>query len=86
LAREIGRGAFLDRRRDFLHAGGARVGGEHGARGDHAVNDGENAASNDQVKHYGHNGIVPVRLVELAGIGVSARGTSKVPLPNSPKA
>ena len=65
LAREIGRGAFLDRRRDFLHARGARVGGEHGARGDHAVNDGENAASNDQVKHYGHNGIVPVRLVEI---------------------
>jgi hypothetical protein len=47
LAREIGASAFLDRRRDFLHARGASVGGEHGPRGDDAVNDGENAASND---------------------------------------
>ena len=69
LAGEIGLRAFLDGRGDFLHARGAGIGGEHGARGDDAVNDGERAASNDEIKNYGHDGIVPVRLVEMAGIG-----------------
>ena len=51
LAREVSSSAFLDRRRDFLHARGAGICGEHGARGDNPVNDGENAASNDEIKY-----------------------------------
>ena len=45
LALEIGRGAFAHRGRDFLHAGGAGIGGEQAARRDDAVNDREQTAT-----------------------------------------
>jgi hypothetical protein len=48
LPAQIRLGALADRRRDFLHAGGAGVGREHRARRPDAVDDRKQAGANDQ--------------------------------------
>ncbi len=49
--REIGRGAFAHGGGDFLHAGGAGIGGQQAARGDDAVNDRQRTRDDDRPEY-----------------------------------
>ena len=72
LAAEVGGGAFLNRRRDLLHAGGPGVGREHVARRPTGVTNGEKTAEYDQIDH----GLFPL---PSAGSLGGARGAATGP-------
>ena len=55
LPAQVGAGAFLDRRGDLLHAGVARIGGQHRADRPDAVDDRQQAADDDEEQDHAHS-------------------------------